>query len=830
MKLSWLLASVLFISNPFKMECFGQWTSDPSVNLAISTAAGDQWQGFYTKSSICSDGAGGAITCWYNNAAPFEINTARVNSSGVLLWTVTVCSVIGSTPRMNPTIQADGAGGAIVVWQDWRDTTTQYPPGNSQDIYGARLGPSGNFIWGEANGTAIAKGGSDTGNKYYPVMCSDGANGAIITWQSQIANGEIYAKHVSAAGAISWGGTAGLLICNAANNQVNPAITSDGAGGAIIAWGDERNGNTNQDIYAKRLDPAGATIWGGAQGTAICSASGNQTQVVLTGDGANGAILGWIDTRSGQRVSAQRVNSNGIVQWTVDGVALTSTGTNEDLVITSNGAGGAYLAWNSSANTQGSSAGAQNVFAQHINASGNIQWATAGLPIYNQSATQWRPNIQPTSNGEMIIAWGDYRGSTGYSDIYAQQVRADGSFAWTPSTGVQITSANCSQGGGRVSVINDGCDGAILTWMDRRNSVNCGAVNDIFAQNIKTDGTLGGISGNCTLPLIASTSFSNASCSNASDGTATVVLSGGTEPYIISWNTTPTQTGLTATGLSPGQYIVTVTDAGSGSYSDTVTVSSESNPNAGTISASENTVCSGTTVTLTVSGSSGSIQWRSSQDGSGFTDIPGATGLSYSQVITEPTYFQVSAGTGSCVVYSSNQQINVSSSPTADFSFSENGLEVSFKDSSSNDAISFSWSFGDGGSSTSQNPLHTFNTEGTYEVCLSVKNASDCRDTMCKQVEVKIISIADLDKLTAWSVFPNPFEDYVQLSSRGQNDRIMKIECYDLLGRTQLSCENLKTIETGNYLIKLGVLPAGTYFLKVTTATSSSVFSVVKSK
>ena len=53
----------------------------------------------------------------------------------------------------------------------------------------------------------------------------------------------------------------------------------------------------------------------------------------------------------------------------------------------------------------------------------------------------------------------------------------------------------------------------------------------------------------------------NASCYGESDGSAHVMISGGTAPYYYLWNTTPVQTTATAHGLPTGDYEVTVTDA-----------------------------------------------------------------------------------------------------------------------------------------------------------------------------------------------------------------------------------------------------------------------------
>ncbi len=63
---------------------------------------------------------------------------------------------------------------------------------------------------------------------------------------------------------------------------------------------------------------------------------------------------------------------------------------------------------------------------------------------------------------------------------------------------------------------------------------------------------------------------------------------------------------------------------------------------------------------------------------------------------------------------------------TSDFNWSapECGNEVSFSDQSTGSPTSWSWDFGDGGSSTEQNPAHTYAQPGTYTVVLQAGNGS----------------------------------------------------------------------------------------------------------
>lgn len=59
--------------------------------------------------------------------------------------------------------------------------------------------------------------------------------------------------------------------------------------------------------------------------------------------------------------------------------------------------------------------------------------------------------------------------------------------------------------------------------------------------------------------------------------------------------------------------------------------------------------------------------------------------------------------------------------PKPDFDFQADGLRVLFTDKSE-EAESWSWDFGDGASSTSKNPEHTYGQPGTYNVTLTARN------------------------------------------------------------------------------------------------------------
>ncbi len=76
--------------------------------------------------------------------------------------------------------------------------------------------------------------------------------------------------------------------------------------------------------------------------------------------------------------------------------------------------------------------------------------------------------------------------------------------------------------------------------------------------------------------------------------------------------------------------------------------------------------------------------------------------------------------------------------PTVDFGINSTSgsvpLTVSFKDLSTSGSpiISWSWDFGDGATSTAQNPTHIYNTAGMYNVSLTVEDLDGCPRTLTK--------------------------------------------------------------------------------------------------
>lgn len=274
-------------------------------------------------------------------------------------------------------IAADGSGGIYAVWQDPRNGSS------TADVYATRINNGGSVAtgWG-ANGNVVANGNNI---QSLPQLVSLGAAGFVVTWADNRTGAgltDVYAQRFDASGTPLWtsspaGGSGVLVADNTTAVQTNPYIIAGGSGYSIIVWSDQRNGTSNRDVYAQRLDNGtGAAQWT-QYGVQLTAASGNQpsssTQsgIAVASDGSAGAIVVWDDDRastSDRDIYAQRISSAGSIMWAANGVAVsTASGSNQQSPVAVQGVGGTALAaW------QDSRSGAANsgIYAARLQANG----------------------------------------------------------------------------------------------------------------------------------------------------------------------------------------------------------------------------------------------------------------------------------------------------------------------------------------------------------------------------------------------------------------------------------------------------------------------------
>jgi hypothetical protein len=382
-----------------------------------------------------SDGAGGAFIAWLGRDYKIplvltgDVYAQHINSSGQALWQaggVPVDTTING--QFNVQIIPDGTGGAILSWSDGGRPI----PGK---IYAQRIGSGGNAMW-KLNGLQISM---DAGSQGNGKIISDGSGGAIFVWEDRqgglSATPNIIAQRVNGSGEILWAQN-GVSVCSFYSEA--PSISTDGNGGAYIIWQDvDRSGRA---VYAQRINSNGEAQWT-ADGIPIGFNAQSRQIPLLTDDNAGGAILAFHggDLKGYYHVYLQRINSSGIPQWTTNidkyskGVNICPEPDNPGgyagyisqlaYSIEKDGSGGAVIGFVNMNETTGPY---KDIYAQRINANGELQWTTRGVAVCTSPNYQTDPVLACDASGNTFLAWDDLRKDKINYNVYIQQVSNTG--------------------------------------------------------------------------------------------------------------------------------------------------------------------------------------------------------------------------------------------------------------------------------------------------------------------------------------------------------------------------------------------------------------------
>jgi len=355
----------------------------------------------------------------------------------------------------------------------WWDTR-----GGTPDIYAQRLDGAGVARW-TAGGVVVCSAAKFQVN---PVIVSDGVGGAIIVWDDNRKDPsydlyDLYAQRLNSAGVPQWATNGVPLSPPNVHDQLQPCVVSDGAGGAIIAWQDKYySGNAN--IEVQWVDATGARPWGG-DGPYVCIAAADQGHPVMIADGAGGAFIGWEDMRAGNEdVYAQHIDATGAPSWTADGVAISAEiGDQAGPQMIGDGAGGVILVWTDSRS------GNADVFAQRVSSEGVPQWTADGVPVCIQPNGQIKSVIAPDGSGGAIIAWADWRSGNSLEDydVYAQRLDGAGEPQWALDGVPLCVEPKYQYPSG---IISDGQGGAEIAVTDLRNGTDF----DLYAIRVNAVG------------------------------------------------------------------------------------------------------------------------------------------------------------------------------------------------------------------------------------------------------------------------------------------------------------------------------------------------------
>ncbi|HRP90783.1 MAG TPA: T9SS type A sorting domain-containing protein [Edaphocola sp.] len=272
--------------------------------------------------------------------------------------------------------------------------------------------------------------------------------------------------------------------------QVNPKSDSDGNGGIISCWQDNRAGNyLYGQIYTQRLDSSGMSKWA-SNGILLSSNQNKAERPKIIADGNGGAFIAWVDHRyqiangvnnEEADIFAQHIDASGNILWQQGGIAVDSNAKGKaHISLALDGLGGLFLAWDQFNGTYDN-----QIYAQRVDSSGAVLWANPVAVSYGSSYAYEPQIISDDCNG-IILTWYDNR----YSNtdfIFAQRLNDNGTKTWSAQD-VRVAIGNKDQMFSQI--ISSGSNGAIITWQDKRASSGINNDNDIYAQALDSNGVL----------------------------------------------------------------------------------------------------------------------------------------------------------------------------------------------------------------------------------------------------------------------------------------------------------------------------------------------------
>ncbi|WP_162819802.1 PKD domain-containing protein [Kordia sp. SMS9] len=231
-------------------------------------------------------------------------------------------------------------------------------------------------------------------------------------------------------------------------------------------------------------------------------------------------------------------------------------------------------------------------------------------------------------------------------------------------------------------------------------------------------------------------------CDDASSGAINLLISGGSEPYTVSWSNGETSEDLN--DIPAGDYLVNVVDGNGCEASDTFTiirppeividVATETVVNCAAFSASQifTAQVSGGVPPFSLNWSSGIVtgvndeMMTTSQNGLVILDVTDALGCtaSYTFEVDIPEF--------------SDADFTLTSVAFETFGIYSQIDPIQFTTTTTGDDFSVSWDFGDGNFSNEENPIHSYASPGTYIVTQTVTFPDGC-------VYTKVISL-EIDK------------------------------------------------------------------------------------
>ena len=460
------------------------WSDDPALNLVVADGASEQVQ---PKVVALADG--GFYVSWFDNATGgYDVRLQRLSASGVELWPHNGILVadrsLSSTTDYG--LSVDAAGDALLAFNDDSQPTER--------IVVSKISPAGVALWGTP-GIAVSDSKAFLAS---PRVAGTDDGEVVVAW---FQSPDTVLQRLDPSGTALWA-AGGIALAHSGDTFVLSDLQATGSNGGldtgnvIVSWVRYVTFAGAKHLWAQKLDPDGAPLWGAGHRQVFDLDGGSLQFGNFPGfepDGAGGAVFAWYTSTPSLQVRVQRLLAAGTEAFAHDGVEVSTDGSRlrvDPSAAFDLDAGELTVFWVEKNSLQSQ----HGLYGQRLDALGARLWGSEGIPFLALGATEITqvralPALTATLAGaaeggtgsHALVAWAE---TVAFDDqpIRAARVDATGGLVWAPPVTTLKSSATSTS---RLAAATSSDGFAAFAWTDGE------ALRDLEAQNLNLDGTLG---------------------------------------------------------------------------------------------------------------------------------------------------------------------------------------------------------------------------------------------------------------------------------------------------------------------------------------------------
>ena len=513
-----------------------------------------------------NDGGFAIGGCTDMNATGYDFYLVKTATDGTIQWTKTYG---GTADEEAYCLQQTNDGGYILSGYTRSFGLSQ--PGGNDDMYVVKTASDGSLQWSNAYGGSSID--------YYAYSLKQTNDGGFVVTGSTYSFGQgfndVYLVKTASDGSIQWTKTFGGSVDDYGNSVQQ---TADG-GYVVCGYSNSFSGSAGNDIYLVKTSSDGNMQWTKTYGGTNSDVGWSVYQTPDAGFVITGGTRSY--GAGNDDVFLVKTTSDGTLQW-----SQTFGGSQYEVAnsVRQTSDGGFVLCGYT--NTFGPTL--VNVYLIKTDATGNV------------GCNQITPPL-PSSGTGGIMSTGGFANPGGVVNSGGSSVNVTlSSNTFTPCSPslfstISSTSVTCNAqcNGTATASPAGGTAPFTFSWTSGQST---SSVSNLCAGNYTvtvTDGATATTTQTVSIAqptALTSTASSTATACGSSNGTAAVMVAGGTGSYTYLWNPGGQSTS-SVSGLSPGNYSATITDANGCTQTQTVSITNSNGPNA--VMSQVNVLCNG---------------------------------------------------------------------------------------------------------------------------------------------------------------------------------------------------------------------------------------------